>query len=276
MADLPISLLPLATTGYPDSLMVIVNYNPITSGRTESIPYSAITRSMSGGTSGTSGDNGTSGTNGTNGASGTNGTSGVNGASGTSGTGGGGAGLLSTQNIFGNFYGDTTYGANQAINANIPSNINGVANQLQVFPFTPNKTIISSGLSVTQFSTNTGAAAKVLIYSNDVVNNAPNTKIFESAILDMTVAGVKTILTSGFTFTEGTTYWLGWNQNIAFTMRGASITSLIPLFTVGFTGSSVAVALTRSSTTLGSEPTTFNANGYSVSTQVNILIKPII
>jgi len=276
MADLPISLLPLATTGYPDSLMVIVNYNPITSGRTEAIPYSALTLSMSGGTSGTSGANGTSGTNGTNGASGTNGTSGVNGASGTSGTGGGGVGLIGTQNIFGNFYGDATYGANQAINANIPSNINGVANQLQVFPFTPNKTIISSALTVTSFTTNTGAAAKVLIYDHNVADNAPGTKVFESAILDMTVAGLKTILTSGFTFTAGITYWLGWNQNIAFTMRGASTTSLTPLFSTGLVGSAVAVALTRSSTTLGSEPTTFNANGSSVFTQVNILIKPII
>jgi hypothetical protein len=255
--------------------MVIVNYNPITSGRTEAIPYSALTQSMSGGTSGTSGANGTSGTNGTNGASGTNGTSGVNGASGTSGTGGGGAGLVGNQNIFGNFYGDTTQGANVAINANSTVNISNTANQLHVYPFTPNKTIISSALTVTSFSTNTGAAAKVLIYSNDVVNNAANTKIFESAILDMTVAGLKTILTSGFTFMAGTTYWLGWNANTIFTMRGAANTSLTPLFSSGANGSP-ATALTRSSTTLGSEPTTFNATGISTFQQVNILIKPII
>lgn len=55
MPDLPISSLPVATTGYSDSLMVIVNYNPIASGRTESIPFSAITAAgnylpLSGGT----------------------------------------------------------------------------------------------------------------------------------------------------------------------------------------------------------------------------------
>ena len=62
MPDLPISSLPFATTGYSDSLLVIVNYNPIPSGRTEAFPYSAITSSISAGTSGTSGSSGTSGT----------------------------------------------------------------------------------------------------------------------------------------------------------------------------------------------------------------------
>ena len=51
MADLPTSSLPLATTGYSDSLMVIVNYNPISTGRTEAIPYTAVTGSLVSGTS---------------------------------------------------------------------------------------------------------------------------------------------------------------------------------------------------------------------------------
>jgi hypothetical protein len=71
MADLPISSLPAATTGYSDSLMVIVNYNPVSSGRTESIPFSAITAT----TIGTSGTSGTSGVDGSAGTSGTSGTS---------------------------------------------------------------------------------------------------------------------------------------------------------------------------------------------------------
>jgi hypothetical protein len=43
MPNLPISQLPAATTGYSDSLMVIVNYNTVVTGQTESIPYTAIT-----------------------------------------------------------------------------------------------------------------------------------------------------------------------------------------------------------------------------------------
>ena len=80
MSDLPISSLPSASTGYSDSLMVIVNYNPIATGRTESIPFSAITASTIG-TSGTSGVDGTSGTDGSSGTSGSSGTAGTSGTS---------------------------------------------------------------------------------------------------------------------------------------------------------------------------------------------------
>jgi len=72
MPDLPISSLPAATTGYSNSLLVIVNYNPISSVRTEAVPFSAITESIAE----------TSGTNGTNGSSGTRGTSDTKGNSG--------------------------------------------------------------------------------------------------------------------------------------------------------------------------------------------------
>jgi len=43
MPNLPISQLPAAATGYSNSLMVIVNYNTVVTGQTESIPYTAIT-----------------------------------------------------------------------------------------------------------------------------------------------------------------------------------------------------------------------------------------
>lgn len=88
MADLPISLLPKATTGYSDSLMVIVNYNTVASGQTESIPFSAVTQNGTSGTSGISGNDGTSGTSGINGTSGNSGTDGISGTSGTDGTSG--------------------------------------------------------------------------------------------------------------------------------------------------------------------------------------------
>ena len=43
MANLPISQLPTALSGSPDSLMVIVNYDLVSSGVTYSIPFSALT-----------------------------------------------------------------------------------------------------------------------------------------------------------------------------------------------------------------------------------------
>jgi len=57
MPNLPISQLPLATSGQPESWMAIVNYDVDPSGTTNKIYFSALTEQFSGstGTSGTSG-----------------------------------------------------------------------------------------------------------------------------------------------------------------------------------------------------------------------------
>jgi hypothetical protein len=90
MPNLPISQLPLATSGQPESWMAIVNYDVDPSGTTNKIYFSALTEQFSGstGTSGTSGTSGVDGTSGTSGIDGTSGTSGVDGTSGTSGSSG--------------------------------------------------------------------------------------------------------------------------------------------------------------------------------------------
>ena len=48
MPNLPISQLPLATSGQPESLMVIVNYDVVSSGETNSIYFSSLTQQFSG------------------------------------------------------------------------------------------------------------------------------------------------------------------------------------------------------------------------------------
>ena len=90
MPNLPISQLPLATSGQPESWLAIVNYDVDPSGTTNKIYFSALTEQFSGstGTSGTSGTSGVDGTSGTSGIDGTSGTSGVDGTSGTSGSSG--------------------------------------------------------------------------------------------------------------------------------------------------------------------------------------------
>jgi hypothetical protein len=90
MPNLPISQLPLATSGQPESWMAIVNYDVDPSGTTNKIYFSSLTEQFSGstGTSGTSGTSGVDGTSGTSGIDGTSGTSGVDGTSGTSGSSG--------------------------------------------------------------------------------------------------------------------------------------------------------------------------------------------
>jgi len=87
MPNLPISQLPLAVSGQPQSWMAIVNYDVDASGITNKIYFSALTEQFSG-SSGTSGSSGSSGTSGSSGSSGSSGTSGSSGSSGTSGSSG--------------------------------------------------------------------------------------------------------------------------------------------------------------------------------------------
>ena len=90
MPNLPISQLPLASSGQPESWMAIVNYDPDPAGVTYRIHFSALTEQFSGatGSSGTSGSSGTDGSSGTSGTDGSSGSSGVSGTDGTSGTSG--------------------------------------------------------------------------------------------------------------------------------------------------------------------------------------------
>ena len=80
MPNLPISQLPLAVSGQPESWMAIVNYDVDPNGVTNKIYFSSLTEQFSG----ASGSSGTSGTNGSSGTSGIDGTSGSSGTSGTS------------------------------------------------------------------------------------------------------------------------------------------------------------------------------------------------
>jgi hypothetical protein len=100
MPNLPISQLPLATSGQPESLMAIVNYDVDASGITNKIYFSALTEQFSG-SSGTSGSSGSSGTSGSSGSSGTSGSSGSSGSSGTSGS-SGSSGTSGTSGVSGN------------------------------------------------------------------------------------------------------------------------------------------------------------------------------
>lgn len=82
---------------------------------------------------------------------------------------------------------------------------NYTTNVLRCFPFIPMKTftIVSYSINVT-----TAVAAsnmRVLFY--DDLNGLPNDKLHESANIDTSTTGVKTV-TQAYTFNAGTTYWL--------------------------------------------------------------------
>ena len=79
------------------------------------------------------------------------------------------------------------------------------ADWMAFYPFIPAQTIVSTQLSMWSGFPVAGATSRVLIYSD--LNGVPNSKLFESATIDGSTTGAKTI-TNTFTFTAGTTYWL--------------------------------------------------------------------
>lgn len=89
-------------------------------------------------------------------------------------------------------------------------------NLLRCFPFIPMKTftIVSYSIEVT-----TAVAAsnmRVLFY--DDLNGLPNAKLHESANIDSSTIGVKTV-TQAYTFNAGTTYWLCHQSSAAVSIK---------------------------------------------------------
>jgi hypothetical protein len=184
-------------------------------------------------------------------------------------SGGGASGLQGIQVPFNNVQGSTTFGFNASINSGNVGNVVTSASRLDVYPFTPNRTLNNCSLTINVVTLGVGVLSRIVIYSN--VNSFPTTKLYESTDIDCSTIGDKVVL-ANFTFTAGTTYWLGFYANGVTTVRAIPIASLVPLF-LPSVGSSPVVAWSRVSTTLGTAPTTFNYNTYTQSSQVTIYIR---
>jgi hypothetical protein len=169
------------------------------------------------GVNGTSGINGTSGTNGVNGTSGTSGigtngssgTSGVNGTSGTSGTGGGGGGATGTH--FG-----WTLSPGKSYNLGITSREteifwNPFQDKVTLLPFTPMRNVSISGLTAIQTRSNgyTGQAMVMCAYDHNVATNLPGNLIISSTTINLNSDFTRHQYNVNYTFSAGTTYWLG-------------------------------------------------------------------
>jgi len=131
-------------------------------------------------------------------------------------------------------------------------------NIIRLHPYVTAHTITSTTLSIQVLTGQAGALGRILIYSN--LNGFPNTKLYESTNIDLSIDGTKTV-TTAFTFTAGTTYWIGF-QNF-FTVASASITSILnnqmiqflanPTSNGGYTGYQTTAY------TFGTAPTTMGA-----------------
>lgn len=99
-------------------------------------------------------------------------------------------------------------------------------NRLYFTPFIPNQSFTSLSLIINVVTGTASALSKILIYSD--LNGVPDTKLYESAELDCSTAGIKTALTT-FNFVAGTTYWLAITCNISYTMSFINTASLMPI-----------------------------------------------
>ena len=85
-----------------------------------------------------------------------------------------------------------------------------VANKIILGPFIPANSITIKNLITTVNGSVVGGLFRFVIYSN--LNGVPSSKLLESTDIDGSTNGDKTFTTS-FTFTAGTTYWLGIHSN---------------------------------------------------------------
>ena len=81
---------------------------------------------------------------------------------------------------------------------------------LQLFPFVPANTLTCDLMQFEIVTAAASALSKIAIYSD--VAGKPSAKLYESPDTDSSTTGFKTVTTS-FTFTGGTTYWIGLVSN---------------------------------------------------------------
>jgi hypothetical protein len=152
--------------------------------------------------------------------------------------------------------GTTTY--SQVTNVSFPT-VNSFTNRMYTYPFIPAKTFTCSSLYmnvITATAVSPTNVCRILIYSN--LNDLPNTKLYESADLDLSTTGQKTATTS-FVFTAGTTYWLTLHTGINTAIYGLTASAMLPLKTTGVTTTNFALA----NVNIASSPTTFPTASFS-------------
>jgi hypothetical protein len=134
-------------------------------------------------------------------------------------------------------------------------------NNLRCFPFIPMKsfTIVSYSIEVTTAVASSNM--RVLFY--DSLNGLPNAKLHESANIDSSTIGVKTV-TQAYTFNAGTTYWLCVQSSAAVAMKTHTATGGVAWQQTG--ASSNMVNMVQYTYALGSAPATLTTTGASYTT----------
>jgi hypothetical protein len=137
---------------------------------------------------------------------------GAAGTSGTSGTGGGGA----TGTHFA-----WELSKNSRYNLSLTSEYHEIEwniwrNQMTLFPFTPARDVNVSGFSMsTTFTAGTPGTPQIVMcaYDHNPTTNQPGNLILSSSTITLQFPFVQHIYATNYTFSAGTTYWLGYGFN---------------------------------------------------------------
>ena len=136
-----------------------------------------------------------------------------------------------------------------------------VAERAMAIPYMPAQNITTSDLYINVSSGAAGALARVYIYSD--LNLYPDQLLFQSANIDCSTSGIKT-LTTTFNFDFGKVYWLVTHTSTGtqpqLTNCGSTLSSL-PVFRFGGTGTTLGTVIFTTITFAGAVPTTFPAGG---------------
>ena len=141
-----------------------------------------------------------------------------------------------------------------SINSTATNTLGTATNRLYANAFIPAQTITCSSLYMNCSTLASGVFGRILIYSN--LNGLPDTKLYESADLDLSTTGIKTATTT-FTFTAGTTYWLSFHASGAATIQSIGTGSVIPVRVFGISFYSLYIATIAPP--FGSAPSPFGA-----------------
>ena len=134
-----------------------------------------------------------------------------------------------------------------------PTTTATAANFIYLSPFVPANTLTVSNLQINVTTAPVGGLARILVYSD--LNGVPSSKLLESSSLICSVTGPQQFNTT-FTFTAGTTYWLGLYSNLAVTLSSMFSSQLIPISTSVFNG---GFGVLNVGAIFGSAPTTLGA-----------------
>jgi len=122
--------------------------------------------------------------------------------------------------------GPTGQGITAQINGLATSSVSTSANIIRCIPFIPAQSFLAASFSINVTAAAAGANARILIYDGENTEREPYIKLYESANLDCSSTGIKTILFD-FQFTEGYIYYLCTHTSATLSFTHHAIGSLI-------------------------------------------------